>query len=69
MATKTTVYLPEELKAALTRSARSRGVSEAEVIRSALERAVARPRPRAGILEGEPFAERADEALTGFGVR
>ena len=27
------------------------------------------PRPRPGFLDGEPFAERADELLHGFGER
>jgi predicted transcriptional regulator len=69
MSSKTTVYLPDDLKAALTRSARSRGISEAEIIRTAIADAVARPRPRAGFLEAEPFAERAEELLEGFGER
>jgi hypothetical protein len=33
MAQKTTVYFPEDLKAALAREAKRRGCSEAEVIR------------------------------------
>jgi len=33
---RTTVYLPDELKAALERTAAAQGRSEAEVIRSAL---------------------------------
>jgi predicted transcriptional regulator len=66
---KTTVYLPDELKVAVEREARRRGVAEAEVIRQALAAAVARPLPRAGIIDGEPLAERADELLAGFGDR
>lgn len=66
---KTTIYLPDNLKAAVEREARRRGWSEAEVIRQAVAVAVARPRPRAGIITGEPIAERADELLTGFGER
>ncbi len=34
---KTTVYLPEELKARVERAAAAQGTSEAEVIRSAIE--------------------------------
>lgn len=66
---KTTVYLPDDLKAAMAREAARRGVSEAQFIRSALSAAVSRPSPRAGIFAAEPFAERVDELLTGFGER
>jgi Ribbon-helix-helix protein, copG family len=67
---KTTVYLPEALKAAVTREARRRGVPEAEVIRSAIAAAVSRPRPRAGLFASDdPFADRVDELLAGFGER
>jgi predicted transcriptional regulator len=69
---KTTLYLPADLKAALTRLARQRGVSEAEVIRESLRDTVARqrPRPRAGLYaSGDPIAHRIDELLTGFGER
>lgn len=71
---KTTLYLPEELKAALERLAGERRVSEAMLVREALaekiEREV-RPRPRAALLtEGlgdSTIAERVDELLEGFG--
>jgi predicted transcriptional regulator len=69
---KTTVYLPDDLKEAVKRVARQRGVPEAEVIRESIRAAVggARPRPRAGLYSGaEPIAERADELLAGFGDR
>lgn len=66
---KTTVYLPDALKAALAREAKRRGCSEAEVVRDALAAAVQRPRPRAGIIDGEPFAADAGELLAGFGDR
>ncbi|WP_026877763.1 CopG family transcriptional regulator [Jiangella gansuensis] len=69
---KTTVYLPGELKAAVKRVARQRGVSEAEVIRDSIRAGVQadRPRPRGGLFaSGEPIAERADEFLAGFGER
>lgn len=68
MTRKTTLYLPDELKAAVERESRRRGCSEAEVIREAISRSVVRPRPRAGLLDGEPFADRADELLAGFGA-
>lgn len=64
---KTTLYLPEDLKLAVEREAARRGVSEAEVIRSAVAGAVSRPLPRFGIVDGEPMAARAEELLEGFG--
>ena len=66
---KTSVYLPEDLKEALAREAARRGASEADVIRAALRDAVARPAPAAGLFEAEPFAERVDDLLDGFGER
>ncbi|MBN2113303.1 MAG: ribbon-helix-helix protein, CopG family [Acidimicrobiia bacterium] len=69
MNTKTTIYLPEELKRGVEREARRLGQSEAEVIRRAIAAAVARPRPRPGIIDGEPMADRVDELLAGFGQR
>jgi len=66
---KTTVYLPDHLKAGVEREARRRSTSEAEVIRDAIASAVQRPRPRAGLFDAEPFAERVDELLDGFGER
>lgn len=69
MSRKTTIYLPDELKRGVEREARRRGSSEAEVIRQALAEAIASPRPRAGFLDAEPFAARADELLAGFGER
>lgn len=69
MTTKTTIYLPEELKQAVARMARVEQVSEAEIIRRAIATEVARPSPRPGIVEGEPIADRVDELLAGFGER
>ena len=69
---KTTIYLPAELKLAIRRVARRRGVSEAEVIRSSIRTAVGkeRPRPRGGLFaSGAPIAREADEHLPGFGER
>lgn len=66
---KTTIYLPDDLKAAIEREALRRGCSEAQVIRDAVAAAVQRPRANAAIIDGEPFAERADEFLVGFGER
>lgn len=69
MSTKTTIYLPDELKASIEREARRRGVAEAQVIRDAIAGGLQRPRPRGALFEGEPIAERADELLKGFGER
>ncbi len=66
------MYLPVELKTALRRVALERGVSEAEVIRESIRRAVSgeRPTPRSGLFAGsEPVAQDADEHLRGFGER
>ena len=65
---KTTVYLPDGLKAAVTREAQRRGIAEAEVIRNAIAAAVNRPKPRGGLFASdEPMAEHVDELLRGFG--
>ncbi|MGH3007457.1 MAG: CopG family transcriptional regulator [Gaiellaceae bacterium] len=70
---KTTVYLPEHLKARLERIAGQKGCSEAELIRAAVdEYTIAQtPRPRLPLFEslGEPqIADRVDELLAeGFG--
>jgi hypothetical protein len=69
---KTTVYLSAELKAAIKRTARRRGVSEAEVIRESIQGAVghARTRPHGGLYaSGAPIAREADDHLAGFGER
>jgi plasmid stability protein len=72
--TKTTVYLPEDVKRALTRLAATSGRSEASLIRDALDslvRTAQPPRPRGGLWESgdASLAERAEEALSGFGER
>jgi len=69
MTKKTTIYLPDELKRAVEREAARRGESEAEVIRSAIALAVARPRPLGGFISIEPIANRVEELLIGFGER
>jgi hypothetical protein len=71
---KTTVYLPEELKARLTRVARASQRSEAELIREGIELVVGRatpPLPSFGIFtsgDGK-LSQRVDELLAGFGER
>ena len=72
--TKTTVYLPDDLKADLTRAAAASGRSEADLIREAVRTLVSlapRPRPHGGLFTGddEGLSERVDEALAGFGER
>jgi plasmid stability protein len=70
---RTTVYLPDELKAALERTAAAQGKSEAEVVRAALTAATGEhgyPAPTLPLFEsGDPtLAERVDEELAaGFG--
>jgi len=72
---KTTVYLPEELKAALARTASEEHRSEADLIREAIRARVdrqARPWPRVPLVQdplGDPTAsERVDDLLFGFGA-
>jgi hypothetical protein len=70
---RTTVYLPDELKAALERTAAAQGRSEAEVVRSAVASATAEhlcPPPRVPLFASSDgtLAERVDEELAeGFG--
>lgn len=69
---KTTIYVPEDLKAALSRAAEARGCSEAELVREALRDLAARaapPQPRLPLFRsGKPrLAESVDEVLAGFG--
>ena len=67
---KTTIYLPESLKRDVVRVARQRSCSEAEVIRQAIEDAVARPKPRSGFLSSdELWGRNIDEYMKGFGER
>ena len=66
------MYLPPELKTAIKRAAKRRGISEAEVIRESIRDAVGaeRPRPRGGLFaSGRPIAREADAHLRGFGTR
>lgn len=67
MTVKTTLYLPDDLKADIEREARRQGVAEAEVIRATLVAGLSRPAPKAGIIEGPVMADRVDELLDGFG--
>lgn len=71
---KTTIYLGEELKAAVSRVAAENATSEAEIIREAIRARVSLespPRPKTPLFAeglGDPtVAQRVDELLGGFG--
>lgn len=67
---RTTIYLPEAMKARVAQMAQLQGITEAEFIRGAIEKALARPRPRGGLFHsGDPtWASRDEELLAeGFG--
>lgn len=69
---KTTLYLPDELKRAVTASASRRSLSEAEVIRQAIAAAVAGEdvAPRTGVFTSDVLmAEDVETHLAGFGER
>lgn len=71
---KTTIYLPDDLKRALRRAARSSGRSEADLVREGIGLVTGTHRiaePRLPLFEsGQPdLAERVDEHLEGFGER
>lgn len=71
---KTTVYLPDNLKADLKRAAAETGQSEAELIREGIRLAVehsTQPTPRSGIFHSGDarLSQRVDELLEGFGER
>jgi hypothetical protein len=70
---KTTVYLPDDIKRALAIVAKSRNVSEAELIREALQPIVAAAqaqKPKLPLFKsGKPhLAENLEEALSDFGT-
>ena len=68
---KTTVYLPDDLKAELQRAAAETGRSEADLIREGVRLALAQHTPAPTIpifVSDDPhFAECVDEHLVGFG--
>lgn len=69
---KTTLYLPDDLKRAVTAAARRRSVSEAEVIRQAIATVVGgeeTPEPTPVFTSDVLLAEDADTHLAGFGER
>ena len=68
---RTTVYLPEEMKARLSAEAARRGVTEAEIIRLAVDKELTRRMTGAGIIT-EPLPEGVSgrnlhEHMEGFG--
>ncbi|MGH2449680.1 MAG: CopG family transcriptional regulator [Candidatus Limnocylindria bacterium] len=67
---KTTVYLPEPLKKRLETVAHQEGISEAQLVRAAIEHYTTehvRPRPKLPLFRTlEPIAD-WDEAMRGFG--
>jgi hypothetical protein len=72
LVTKTTVYLPDDLKLALARIASSRGRSEADLIREALRDLVRRsvvPRPIGALFASgdRSLSDHVEDALGGFG--
>jgi len=75
---RTTIYLPDELKARLEAESRRRGVTEAQIVREAVDRETRSPRPRGGIFRGGSLDARdidrdvttgswRSDALRGFG--
>ena len=67
---RTTIYLPQEMKAQVAQVAQMQGITEAEFIRGAFQTALARPRPRGGLFHsGDPtWASRDEDLLAeGFG--
>lgn len=49
---RTTVYLPDDLKERLEVAAKTRGVTEAEIVRQAVDIELRRRAPRGGFLSG-----------------
>lgn len=71
---RTTIYLPEDLKLNLQRTARAAGRSEADLIREGVRQVVAAydsPRPRIPLFSSSDptLADHVDEHLEGFGER
>ncbi len=71
---KTTLYIPDDLKARLVQAATETGRSEADLIREGIRLAIERCRPPEPTIplfvSNDPtLAERADEHLAGFGER
>ena len=64
------MYFPDDLKARLEAEATRRGVTEAQIVREAVDKETRRPRPRGGIISGGELDARdidSTDALKGFG--
>jgi hypothetical protein len=69
---RTTVYLPDGLKTRLEAEAERRGVTEAEIIRLAVDKELLRRAPRGGFITDDPgelITENLDQFMEGFGER
>ncbi|MGH2583331.1 MAG: CopG family transcriptional regulator [Dehalococcoidia bacterium] len=71
---KTTLYLPDDLKANLEQAALKTGRTEADIVREGIRLALAQlppPTPTIPLFTSDDphFAERVDEYLVGFGER
>jgi hypothetical protein len=67
---RTTVYLPDELKVRLEAEAKRRGVTEAEIIRLAVDKELLRRPTRGGFITGDVgglTSENTDDFMEGFG--
>jgi len=67
---RTTVYLPDELKARLESEAARRQLTEADYIRQAVDKETRQPRPRGGIFSGDTggvTGANLHEHMEGFG--
>ena len=67
---RTTVYLPDELKARLEVESERRGVTEAEIIRLAVDKELLRRPPRGGFITDDPgdlTGATLHEHMEGFG--
>lgn len=64
------MYFPDDLKARLEAEATRRGVTEAQIVREAVDKETRRPRPRGGIISGGELDARdidSTDAFKGFG--
>jgi predicted transcriptional regulator len=68
---RTTIYLPEDMKSRLEREAARRQITEAELIRRAVDNELHRRAPRGGIISGGPedgiTGANLHEHMEGFG--
>jgi hypothetical protein len=67
---RTTVYLPDELKVRLEAEAQRRGVTEAEIIRLAVDKELLRRPTRGGFITDDPgdlTGATLHEHMEGFG--